>query len=152
MDFTHAHLFTNHLPIIGSIINFIFFAYALSKKRVDLIRLALWFFVVIAVLIIPVYLTGSPAEESIINLPGMSEDLIEPHESAGLVTFIIMEVIGVVSLITVLIYKKDTKIPSWIGYSIAVAALAFIISAGITANSGGQIRHPEIRPEEIKTE
>ena len=151
MDLAHAHLYLNHFPIIGSIILFILFAYSIIKKKENLIRISLWFFVCIALILIPVYFTGDPAEESIINSPGMSEELIEPHESAALVSLIIMEVIGAASLLTVLIFKKEKKIPSWLGYSLAVLAIVYLGSVGITANLGGQIRHPEIRPEKTMT-
>ncbi len=147
MDYAHAHLFSNHFPVIGSIITFIFFVYAIIRKRDDLIRLSLWFFVVIALLIIPVYLTGDPAEESIQNLPGITEELTEKHESAALISLIIIDAIGVASLIGIVGFKKDRKIPGWFKYSIALAAIGFIVSVGITANLGGEIRHTEIRTE-----
>jgi uncharacterized membrane protein len=91
MNLAHAHLYLNHFPIIGSIILLILLAYAIYKKKDNLIRISLWFFVCAAIIILPVYFTGDPAEESIINSPGMSEELIEPHESAALVSLIIME-------------------------------------------------------------
>lgn len=147
MDYAHAHLFSNHFPVIGSIITFIFFVYAIIRKRDDLIRLSLWFFVVIALLIIPVYLTGEPAEKSIENLPGITEELSEKHESAALISLIIIDAIGVAALIGIVAFKKDRKIPDWFVYSIATAAIGFIISIGITANLGGEIRHTEIRNE-----
>jgi hypothetical protein len=46
-----------------------------------------------------------------------------------------------------LVFKKDKKIPSWLGYSLAVLAIVYLGSVGITANLGGEIRHPEIRTE-----
>jgi hypothetical protein len=152
MDFAHAHLFSNHFPVIGSIITFIFFIYSIIRKRNDLIRLSLWFFVVIAILIVPVFLTGDPAEKSIENLPGITEELTERHEEAAVISLIIIDAVGLASLIALAVFKKDTKIPGWFNYTIAVAALAFIISVGITANLGGQIMHTEIRTEEVKTE
>jgi hypothetical protein len=145
MDFAHAHLFSNHFPVIGSIITFAFFVYSVFRKRDDLIRLALWFFVIIALLVIPVYLTGGPAEELIENLPGMTEEITERHESAALISLIIIDVIGVASLIAIVVYGKDKKVPGWFKYTIALAAIGFIVSVGITANLGGEIRHPEIR-------
>lgn len=151
MDLAHAHLFLNHFPIVGSIILFLFFVYSIIKKKENFVRISLWFFVCVALILIPVYLTGDPAEEKIINSPGMSEDIIEPHESAALVSLIIMEVIGAASLITVLLFKKDRKIPAWLGYSLAILAIVYLVSVGITANLGGQIRHPEIRPEKTLT-
>jgi energy-converting hydrogenase Eha subunit G len=151
MDYAHAHLFSNHFPIIGSIITFVFLAYAIIRKRDDLIRLSLWFFVVVALLVIPVYLTGEPAEARIENLPGMTEEITERHESAALVSLIIIDAIGVASLIGIVGFKKDRKIPGWFKYSIALAAIAFIISVGITANLGGEIRHTEIRSEKTNT-
>lgn len=151
MDLTHAHLYLNHLPIIGSIILFVFFTYSVIKKKENLIRISLWFFICIAIIIIPVYFTGEPAEESVLKAAGIGEETIEPHESAALVSLIIMEVIGAASLITLLKFKKDKKIPSWLGYSLAILAIVYLGAVGVTANLGGQIRHTEIRSEKTPT-
>jgi uncharacterized membrane protein len=145
MDLGHAHLYLNHFPIIGSIIFCIFIIYSIIKKREDLLRISLWVFIWLAVIIIPVYLTGDPAEESVLNTAGITEEIIEPHESAALITLIIMEVLGVSSLILLIKFRRGKKIPSWISYLMAVLTIVFIVSAGITANLGGEIRHTEIR-------
>ncbi len=151
MDLAHAHLYLNHIPIVGSIILFVFFVFSIIKKKESLVRISLWFFVCVALIILPVYFTGEPAEESVFKAAGIGEETIEPHESAALISLIIMEVIGAASLITLLIFKKDKKIPSWLGYSLAVLAIVYLGSVGITANLGGQIRHPEIKTEKTLT-
>jgi uncharacterized membrane protein len=145
MDLGHAHLYLNHFPIIGSIIFCIFIIFSIIKKREDFLRISLWIFVCLAIIIIPVYLTGEPAEETVLIGAGIGEEIIEPHESAALVTLIIMEVLGVSSFILLLAFRKGKKIPSWISYSIAAITILFIVSAGITANLGGQIRHTELK-------
>jgi hypothetical protein len=101
--------------------------------------------VFLAIIIIPVFLTGEPAEELAFNVPGITEETVDPHESAALITLIIMEVLGVSSLIALITFRKGKNIPVWISYSIAVATVMFIVSAGITASLGGQIRHTELR-------
>jgi len=151
MDYAHAHLLSNHFPVFGSIITFFFFAYSIIRKRDDLIRLSLWLFVVIALFVIPVYLTGKSAVLSIENLPGITEEITERHESAALISLIIIDAIGFASLIGIVGFKKDIRIPGWFKYSIALAAIAFIVSVGITANLGGEIRHPEIRTEKTNS-
>jgi hypothetical protein len=151
MDYAHAHLLSNHFPVFGSIITFVFLSYSIIRKRDDLIRLSLWFFVITALMVIPVYLTGRPAAESIENLPGMTEEITERHESAALVSLIIIDAIGFASLIGIVGFKKDKEIPGWFKYSIALAAIAFIVSVGITSNLGGEIRHFEIRSEKTVT-
>ena len=83
MNLTHAHLYLNHLPIIGSVIVFIFLGYAVFSKRYDLIKLSLWFLLIIALVLIPVYLTGDPAEETLEKLPDWTEGIVENHEEAA---------------------------------------------------------------------
>jgi len=151
MDLGHAHLFLNHIPIIGSVILFFFFLFSLFKKRESLIRISLWFFVCTALVLIPVYFTGEPAEEMAFTIPGITEETVQPHESAALISLIIMEVIGAASLMTVLIFKKEKKIPMWLGYSLAVLSIIYLGSIGLTANLGGEIRHTEIKTEKTIT-
>ena len=55
-----------------------------SKKSEELKRLSCYVFVLMALLTIPVYLTGEGAEEIVEHLPGVPHELIEEHEESAL--------------------------------------------------------------------
>jgi hypothetical protein len=50
------------------------------RKSEEIKKMCLWVFVLGAVVALPVYLTGEPAEEVVEHLPGVAESFIESHE------------------------------------------------------------------------
>lgn len=145
MNQAHIHLLLNHIPLIVAGVAALLLAFALVRKSAELKRVSLGLFVIAALITIPVYLTGEPAEEIVENLPGVSGPIVEQHESSALYTLIALEVLGVVSLAGLLIYRRAVELPK----VVAVVTLGLsIVAVGLmawTANLGGQINHPEIR-------
>ena len=76
MDATHLHLLLNHFPIIGTLlgVGVMLYGYVTSSDQVK--KVALWTWALMALIAIPVYLTGEPAEEAVEGLAGVSESLI----------------------------------------------------------------------------
>ena len=73
MNPAHWHLTLNHIPVLGMAFGLPLVSLALLRKSEELKRISLGFLIVIALLAIPVYLTGEPAEELVENLPGVSK-------------------------------------------------------------------------------
>jgi uncharacterized membrane protein len=140
----------NHIPILGGIIAFLFFAYATAKKRNDLFKFSMWFFIIIALATIIVYFTGEPAGEPIKNLPGIGEDIIDKHEEASLLPFILIEVLGAASIIGLILIRKTNMQKAWFTYPFIIISLVYLVSVTYTANLGGQIRHMEIRSGQVQ--
>jgi cell division protein FtsW (lipid II flippase) len=152
MDYSHIHLFTNHIPIWGGIIAFIIFVYSAARNKKDFLRFSLLIFIIIALAAIIIYLTGEPAGEPIKNLPGISEEIIDKHEEASLLPFILIEVLGAASIFGLIVLKKYDKQPGWFIYSFIIVSIVYIVSVAWAANLGGQIRHTEIRPGQMHIE
>lgn len=147
MDLTHIHLFMNHLPIWGSIFTFLFILYSFYKKNTDYLKIFLWLFVFIAIITIPVFLTGDPAGETIKNLPGINESVIDSHEDAAWISLILIEVTGAFILLGIFLIRKRGVAAAWFKYSLTILMIACIVSFTWTANLGGEIRHTEIRTD-----
>ena len=96
-----------------------------------------------ALVAIPVFLTGEPAEESVENLPGVSEAIIGQHEEAAELAFWVMEALGVFSLFAFFI-KGEGGRKAVVGATFALSLATFGLMA-YTGYLGGQIRHTEIR-------
>lgn len=98
-----------------------------------------------ALMTIPVYLTGEPAEDRVESVAGISKTMIEEHEGAAKLAFAAMGLSGLVALVVMLISFRFAKYAN-LGFaaSLAVSLFAFGLVAR-TANLGGQIRHTEIR-------
>jgi len=144
MDGAQIHLWLNHFPVMATMIGFLVLFYGLIKNSGEAKKIALAVFVLSAAIAVPVYLTGEPAEEIVEEQPGIIEDNIEAHEDAALNAFVGMEILGLLSLAGLLVFRGDK--PFSVGFSVAslLVAVAVIGLMTWTAHLGGKINHPEL--------
>ena len=145
MNATHLHLLLNHTPVVGTVFGLGLLAYGLWRKSEDLKKTALGVFVICALLAVPVYLTGEPAEHVAKRISGVSKPVIEQHEEAAGVAFTAVVVLGVGALAGLLLFRRGKPVPGWYSSVILVAALIVTGLMAWTANLGGLVRHPEIQ-------
>jgi uncharacterized membrane protein len=145
MNGAHIHLLLNHLPVIGAIFGLLLLLLALSRKSEELKRVSLVVFALTALMALPAYFTGEPAEEVIEHLPDVGKSFIEQHERAALFAFVMAGFTGVVALAGLILFRRAEKLPGWVVAAALVLSLATSGMMSWTANLGGQIRHTEIR-------
>lgn len=152
MNPTHIHLLLNHFPIIGTLIGSAILLYSIIKKQDTGKATGAFIMVVMAIIAIPVLLTGEPAEESVEHLSGISKTLIHDHEEASEKAFWLMEITGVFSLLALVLYKiKSTFTSKAFLVAFAFSAITFFAMAW-AGNLGGKIRHPETSDTFINVE
>lgn len=144
MNLTNLHLILNHVTIVGVPIAAVFLLHGLLKGNISSRRFALMILVVVSAVVVPVFLTGEPAEESVEHLPGVVESMIESHEDAGKVSMIITIILGVASFVALFFQRDEHKgrTPAFVALVLALIATA---SLTYTGSLGGKIRHTEIR-------
>ena len=144
MNTYQIHLALTHLPVVLSLAGMVALSISFIKNNIALRRTALYMLVIAGVAALPVFFSGEGAEVIVEDLPGVSESLIEKHESVatiGLFTILATAVLAIFSLL---------KFVSPVAAK-TMAALVLVISAASTglmaqtAHLGGQIRHTEIR-------
>jgi len=147
MDATHLHLILTHFPIVGTIIGIGILAYGQIFKNLEIQIVALATFVLMALLTIPVFLTGEESGETVENITGISEQLIENHEELAEKAIWVMGLLAILSLISLFAILKK------LSFSKAITLITLIVSIvtfGLFAqvgNLGGKIRHSEIRTD-----
>lgn len=146
MNGAHLHLILNHFPIIGLLFGLVLLAVAQLRQSRDLARTGMFALVVIALITIPVYLTGEPAEEIVEHLPGFSEEILERHEWAALIAIFLTEIVGVVALVGLLVYRPPKQMPGWFLPTLLALCLIAVGWVGWTSSVGGQVSHEEARP------
>ena len=139
------HLLLNHAPLMGAYFALGLIILGMIFRNSNLDRGGLLLLVASALLAIPVYLTGEPAESGIEGLPGVTDQVIEEHEESALPTLIVFELAGAAALAGLVMYRKSPALPR--GFTLVVLALTVVTTVLIarTAYLGGQIRHTEIR-------
>ncbi|MFA5073987.1 MAG: hypothetical protein WC539_08860 [Nitrospirota bacterium] len=145
INWAHIHLIINHVPAIGTMGAFLLLCYALVKKSEDVKVVSLWAFLLVALITIPVYLTGNAAADVVKNLPGVTEAYIGRHEEVAFFALFLAEIAGIVALAGLILFRRLRTIPNWIIVLVLILSLMSAVVIGFTANLGGEIRHTEIR-------
>lgn len=152
MDTTYLHLLLNHFPLIGTLIGSGLLFWGIIKNQNNIKSVAAAVLTIMAILAIPVYLTGEPAEESVEKLPGVSEAIIELHEDAATIAIWLMGITGVASLAALFFAWQKRKAADIVFIiAFALSAVCFVAMAR-TGYYGGQIRHTEIRDKNMSNQ
>lgn len=151
MNPVHLHLLLNHFPTIGFGVAFGLFLISLVVKSNDLRRAGLVVFAGIALVSLPVYLSGDAAHFAIKDQPGLSESRTTAHRDAAMLALVFMEITGLLAWFELWRRRQSSRPIHWN----LVAVLVFsIVTFGLMArasNIGGEIRHSEIRAAEEAT-
>jgi uncharacterized membrane protein len=145
LNLAHLHLLLNHVPIIGWIAGISVLALGLVRKSDEVTRVGLAILFAVALIALPAYMTGYPAQTALDGRPDVLAERIERHQAAALLALTIMEIAGVVAWFGLWHRRRHARPKPWVMPSVLVLA---VISAGLmswAASIGGEIAHPEIR-------
>ncbi|SRR5581483_2991226 len=146
MNAAHVHLILNHIPVLGTPFALILLAYGFARRSDDVQRAALGAFVVVGLFCIPVYFSGLGAENNVMGLPGIVDDVIDQHHDSARWALLFSLVLGAAALVGLILFRGTRPIPAWYNIAILVLALFVTIVMARTANLGGRIHHPEAHP------
>ncbi|OOV13272.1 hypothetical protein [Flavobacterium sp. LM4] len=152
MNQAHYHLLLNHFPIIVPFIGLLIIIGGFILKSEILKRAAYCIFILGALFTIPALSTGEGAEKVMEHIEGISKSLIHEHEEKAEVFAILSYVLGVVSILALWSnWKKKTYAPFTL-YLAIILSLVVLYFAAQTGVTGGEIRHSEIRSNNLSIE
>lgn len=146
MNFAHLHLIMNHVPLIGIPVALAFLAHGLWTQNASTQKFSLLVLFGLAVMVLPVYLTGEPAEEVVEHLPGVAESFIEAHEDAAKFSLILTLAAGAFAFLA-LWFQRDESRRRLVNFGTMGIAIVAVLSLAYTANLGGKVRHTELRAD-----
>jgi len=144
MNPAHLHLVFTHLPIVGLGFAILLNVVALIRKSQELQKLSLWCYLLIGIFALIAYLTGDEAGKIMQTYPGITKDILEPHENIALFFFSGLMIVSALSLIGLYITRTRADLLKRFCQSLFVVALLISILGVITGFTGGEIRHTEI--------
>jgi hypothetical protein len=147
----HTHLILCHVPILGILFGLGWLAFGLWRGSRDIQKAALVMFVMAAVVVVPLYLTGKPAAGAVRGLLGFSDPIMEQHQEAAGVTLAGCVALGIVALAGLILFR-DRAVAGWFGVLLLSGGLVVGGMVVWAANLGGQIRHSEIRAYDAQPE
>ena len=144
MNFAHLHLIMNHVPTIGSVaaLGLLFLGYARRNDHLKHVGLEVLF--VIALLTLPVYVSGVAAHGELRNVKEVSDDAIRVHQDAAIIGFTLIEFAGFVGWVALWQWRRHGRAARGLVPASTILLLLSLAVMGWVANIGGEIRHPEI--------
>jgi hypothetical protein len=144
VDTTHLHLLLNHVPTVGAAVALGLLLLAIYRRNETLKLAGLEVIFVIALLTMPVYMTGVAAQHKIRKMPGVSDTAMSVHQDAALTGFTVAEFAGFVAWIGLWQSRRRGRAAPGVIPAVVVLTAASLALMGRAANLGGEIRHPEI--------
>jgi uncharacterized membrane protein len=145
VNLPHIHLLLNHFPIIGTIIALGLFLFSLLGRSDDLKRASLVIFTGIALLSIPTYMSGNGAAEKLRKMPDVSAAVLAAHNNAALVALFFIEFAGLFAWLALWQYRRRGLARGWTIATVLAFSVVSVYFMAVTGNTGGEIRHTEIR-------
>jgi hypothetical protein len=144
LNVVHFHLIANHVPTVGLVVALSLLLVALAKKDEELKRITLGVLFVIALMTLPIYVSGSAADIAIKDRPDISAATVRAHKDVALVAFVLMGVVGAVSWFGLWQVRRTSRLPQWTVAAVLILSTLTLVLMARTATLGGEIRHPEM--------
>lgn len=144
MDGLQLHLLTNHLPIIGTMAALLVVILGMLRKNDGAITAGLIIYVVMAVAVVPAYLSGEEAEERVEEIAGVSHDVIHEHEEMAELSLWLTSLSGLLAIGALFTRSKQSSLAPKFAMAFVVLAIIAFGQAARTGHEGGKIRRPDL--------
>jgi hypothetical protein len=145
VNLSHLHLLMNHVPTVGSVVALGLLLLALVRRNAHLTHAGLEVLFVIAVLTLPVYMSGVAAHQTLKNQPELSDTAIRVHQDAALAGFTVTEFAGFIAWIALWQSRRRGRLSPGLVPAATLLSIVALVLMARAATLGGDIHHPEIR-------
>ena len=131
---THLHLLLNHVPTVGAIaaLGLLIVAFIRRDEALKLVGLEVLF--AIALLTLPVYMTGVAAFQKMRNQPGISDTAIRLHQDVALYGFTWLEFAGFIGWVALWQARRHGRaMKGLVPVTTALTAVALLVMAQAAA-------------------
>ena len=144
MNLAHLHLVMNHVPTIGSVaaLGVLLLGYVRRNEHLKHVGLEVLF--IVALLTLPVYVSGVAGYFEIKNRPDVSVDAVKIHQDVALFGFGWMMMAGFVAWTALWQWRRHGRPGRGLVPAATLLLVMTLVVMGRAANLGGEIRHPEI--------
>src|SRR5262245_40308543 len=152
VNLPHLHLLLNHVPTVGAVValGLLIAAFIRRDERLKLVGLEVLF--AIALLTLPVYMSGVGAYQKIRTQPGVSDAAIRLHQDVALYGFTWMEFAGFIGWVALWQARRHGHAArGLVPVVTGLLAMSLLVMAR-AATIGGDIRHPEIHMAAVPDE
>lgn len=149
MNDAHFHLVVNHLPLIFPLVGAIVLVTGILTRSEPIKRTGYLVFILGSVSTVLAMSSGEGAEEVVEEIKGVSQNFIHEHEEKAELFALLSYGLGLISLLSLWFSWKQKRLSK--PASLIVLAFSFVVLffGKQTGTSGGEIRHTEIRENEV---
>ena len=144
MNLAHIHLVMNHVPTIGSVAALSALLLGYVRRNDHLKHVGLEALFIVALLTLPVYVSGAAGYFEIRDRPGVSIDAMKIHQDVALFGFSWMMIAGFVAWTALWTWRRHGRPGRGLVPASTLLLVIALVVMGRAANLGGEIRHPEI--------
>jgi hypothetical protein len=145
MDPLQMHMLLNHLPVIGGLGALLLLAWGLIRRSIRVTLAALVGLVMVGLVAIPVFLTGSVGEERFETLPQLSRELVQRHQDAAVAATVGLISAAAIAIAALIGWRSTRKLPQFAATAALIIGIAALVLAFRTASLGGQIRQNDLQ-------
>ena len=145
MSLSHLHLVMNHVPTVGAAAALGLLLLGFVRRNDHLKHVGLELLFVIALLTLPVYVSGVGALYELRERPDISVDAMRIHQDAALWGFVVAELAGFIAWIALWQWRRRGRPAQGLMVTATVLLIVTLVIMGRAANLGGEIHHEEIR-------
>jgi hypothetical protein len=145
LNAAHLHLVLNHVPTLGTAVALALLVLALIRRQETLVHVGLEVLFVIALVTMPVYVTGAAAYAHLRSGADFSDIAARMHQDAALAGFAVTEFAGFVAWVALWQSRRIGHAARGLVAAATVLSLIALAIMGRAATLGGEIHHPEIR-------
>ncbi|MGH9147781.1 MAG: hypothetical protein ACRD1Q_13805, partial [Vicinamibacterales bacterium] len=140
----HLHLLLNHVPTVGSVVALGLLLLAFVRRDEPLKHAGLEVLFVIAVVTLPVYMSGVAAHLELRDRSELSDNAMRVHQDAALAGFVVTEFAGFVAWIALWQSRRRGRAARGLVPAVTLLSIVALALMARAATLGGEIRHPEI--------
>ena len=139
-----VHLLLNHWPVLLPMVSSFVTAIGLLSGLRQTRNVGLSILVCAALLAVPSYFSGEPAQNVVQNYPLITVASIEKHEEVALYSFCALAVVGALAGLLLLQDRRFRGVSDSTVWALVVLEVLVSMLMAQTAHLGGLIRHEEL--------
>jgi hypothetical protein len=144
LNAAHLHLVLNHVPTIGAFVALGLLLMALIRRNEALQQIGLEVLFIIAVVALPVFVTGAAARPALKSGPAFSDTAVRAHLDAAIYGFTVIELAGFAAWLALFQASRRGRAARSLVTTATALLVVGLVLMGRAATLGGEIRHPEI--------
>jgi hypothetical protein len=144
MNAAHLHLILNHVPTLGAFVAVGLLLMALIRRNEALQQIGLEVLFIIALVTLPVFVTGAAARPALKNGPAFSDTAVRSHLDAAIAGFTVIELAGFAGWVALFQSSRRNRASRGIVTTATLLLIVGLLLMGRAATLGGEIRHPEM--------